>query len=66
MIEVIDMVLDIGKLIVPHEPVVDLVNANAEMLGNEGFERVLAEWVWSVQMYERLGFEFWRTRLVEP
>ncbi len=41
------------------------IAAAAQMLANEGFERIIAEWVWSVQMYQRLGFAFWRTRRVE-
>jgi GNAT superfamily N-acetyltransferase len=39
--------------------------AVSRLLLSEGYERVLALWVWSVQMYERLGFEFWRTRSVD-
>jgi GNAT superfamily N-acetyltransferase len=40
-----------------------IVAASRLLLG-EGYERVLAQWVWSVQLYERLGFEYWRTRSV--
>lgn len=39
--------------------------AASRLLLHEGYDRVLAQWVWSVKMYERLGFEFWRTRLVD-
>jgi GNAT superfamily N-acetyltransferase len=34
-------------------------------LGRAGFDRVIAEWVASVPLYERLGFTVWRTREVE-
>jgi ribosomal protein S18 acetylase RimI-like enzyme len=29
-----------------------------------GFDRVIAEWVVSVTLYERLGFQVWRTRRI--
>ena len=33
-------------------------------LRSRGFNRVIAEWVISVTLYERLGFQVWRTRSV--
>ena len=27
-----------------------------------GFQRVIAEWVWSIELYGRLGFQVWKTR----
>jgi predicted N-acetyltransferase YhbS len=35
-------------------------------LFRRGFERVIAEWVASVPMYKRLGFDIWRTRVIDP
>jgi GNAT superfamily N-acetyltransferase len=41
------------------------IAATARLLLDEGYERVLAEWVWTVAIYERLGFQVWRTRLID-
>jgi hypothetical protein len=34
-------------------------------LHSRGFERVIAEWVVSVPLYERLGFRVWRIRDID-
>lgn len=39
--------------------------AASRLLLNEGYERVIAQWVWRVSMYERLGYQVWRTRFVD-
>lgn len=41
------------------------IAAAVRLLAGEGFQRIIAEWVWSIPMYQRLGFQFWRTRRVE-
>lgn len=41
------------------------IGAAAQLLADEGFQRIIAEWVWSIPMYERLGFQVWRTRTVD-
>jgi len=37
-----------------------------QRLGAQGCRRVIAEWVWSVALYSRLGFRIWKTRQVVP
>lgn len=41
------------------------IAACARELQSRGFKRVIAEWVASVALYERLGFRTWRTREIE-
>ncbi|MEQ7129490.1 GNAT family N-acetyltransferase [Actinopolymorpha sp. B11F2] len=40
------------------------IGAACRMLRAAGYRRVIAEWVWSRQAYERLGFRVWRTRSI--
>jgi uncharacterized membrane protein len=40
--------------------------ACCRQLQAQGFERVRAEWVWSVAHYGRLGFRIWKTRDITP
>lgn len=30
----------------------------------QGFRRVIAEWVWRIALYNRLGFRVWKTRAI--
>lgn len=40
------------------------ITAAAEALILQGCSRVIAEWVASVALYERLGFKFWKRRTI--